>query len=520
MTGPEEPFDILPAPQAAQRNTPDNPAARWHVLDASDVSAPDAPTTAYAPQTLLLSGLAGDDDNALDTLQRAAEVFGWVVTPDPDFDLAVDETEQRRDERRQRLPWATGRLSLRRLHISADPERAVNEPEAWKLLQRARTMSGSSGLPSVGLDHAVNLATSGIRWPVSMQVADPDSPAAVYAQAGSGGREPVKYVGPSPERGPDSGRATRRPVVALLDSGCGVHPWLTDVRHHVLDAQDQPIGLTDPKTDPEGYADLYGPLDGKADLASGHGTFLAGIVRQTCPTADIVAWRLFDGDGVAPESELLRALSQIADLLEGKNPADRSTVVDALVLALGFYHESPAELSLGHVMSETLLRIRRAGTTVVCAAGNDSSDVPFLPAALTRWNDGQSLVPHTEDAAPLISVGALNPNGTVALFSNSGPWVNCYAPGASVLSTTPPTNAGAQPSSRTKAYGLARETIDLDDATSGFAIWSGTSFAAPYVAGAVVSRLEPLLPAPDAPSGVADLESVWRVVSALTLQQR
>lgn len=514
MPASEEPFDILPAPQATRRNAPENPAARWHVLDASDRSTPDAPTTAYAPQTLLLSGLAGDDDETLETLQQAAAVFGWVVTPDPDYSLSAPENTDRREERRERLPWAAGRLALRRLHISADPKRAVNEPEAWKLLQRARTMSGNSGLPSVGLDHAVNLATSGIRWPVSMQAEDPQSPASAYAQPGSGGREPVKYVGPAPERGPDEDRATRRPVVALLDSGCGVHPWLTDVRRHVLDGHNQPIGLTDPTTDAEGYADLYGPLDGKADLASGHGTFLAGIVRQTCPTADIVAWRLFDGDGVAPESELLRALSQIADLLES------GTAVDALVLALGYYHENPAELSLGHLMAETLLRIRRAGTTVVCAAGNDSSDVPFLPAALTRWNDDQSLVPQTDDAAPLISVGALNPNGTVALFSNSGPWVNCYAPGASVLSTTPPTNAGAQPTSRTKAYGLARETIDLDDSTSGFAIWSGTSFAAPYVAGAVVSRLEPLLPAPDAPSAVADIESVWRVVSALTLQQR
>lgn len=516
MPGPDETFDILPAPQAGRRPIPDEPAARWHVLDASDVSTPDAPTTAYAPQTLLLSGLAGDDQDTLATLQEAASVFGWIVTPDPDFSLRVEESDERRDERRQRLPWANGQLSVQRLLISADPQRAVNEPEAWKLLQRARTMSGSSGLPSVGLDHAVNLATSGLRWPVSMQTADPQSPAAAYTEAGSGGREPVTYVGPAPERGPDDGRAARRPVVAYLDSGCGVHPWLADVRRHVLDDHNQPIGLTDPATDAERYADLYGPLDGKADLASGHGTFIAGIVRQTCPTADIVAWRLFGGDGVAPESELLRALSQIADLLQ----AGGGAVVDALVLALGYYHENPEELALGHLMSETLLRIRRTGTTVVCAAGNDSSDVPFLPAALTRWNDDQSIVPQADDAAPLISVGALNPNGTVALFSNSGPWVNCYAPGAAVLSTTPPTNAGAEPSSRTKAYGLARETIDIDDSTSGFAIWSGTSFAAPYVAGAVASRLEPLLPPPGAPSAVADLKSVWRVVSALTLQQR
>ena len=40
---------------------------------------------------------------------------------------------------------------------------------------------------------------------------------------------------------------------------------------------------------------------------------------------------------------------------------------------------------------------------------------------------------------------------------------------------------------------MRRETIDPDDFTGGFALWSGTSFAAPYVAARLAHALvEPL----------------------------
>jgi subtilisin family serine protease len=84
----------------------------------------------------------------------------------------------------------------------------------------------------------------------------------------------------------------------------------------------------------------------------------------------------------------------------------------------------------------------------------------------------------------LISVGAKNPNGSTALFSNSGDWVSAYETGASVISTLPVSfNASLQPTARMKdERDHRRETIDPDDFSGGFAIWSGTSFAAPVIA--------------------------------------
>jgi subtilisin family serine protease len=94
-------------------------------------------------------------------------------------------------------------------------------------------------------------------------------------------------------------------------------------------------------------------------------------------------------------------------------------------------------------------------------------------------------------ALPVVSVGAQNPNGTDALFSNVGSWVVTYRQGAAIMSTMPPNfQGGFEPMARTHSPdGRLREALDPDDFSSGFGLWSGTSFSAPVAAGAVACAL-------------------------------
>ena len=64
------------------------------------------------------------------------------------------------------------------------------------------------------------------------------------------------------------------------------------------------------------------------------------------------------------------------------------------------------------------------------------------------------------------------------------------AAGASIVSTVPTTfDGGQQASSRVSSGDGVRSTIDPDNFTSGFATWSGTSFAAPILAGDLAQHL-------------------------------
>ena len=106
-----------------------------------------------------------------------------------------------------------------------------------------------------------------------------------------------------------------------------------------------------------------------------------------------------------------------------------------------------------------------------------------------------TIVPADPATVPIVAVGALNPNGTDALFSNVGPWVRAWAYGASVMSTLPPFQGGLQPAARRELDHRVRESIDPDDYTGRFALWSGTSFAAPLFAGRLAAELGSIDPA-------------------------
>ena len=117
---------------------------------------------------------------------------------------------------------------------------------------------------------------------------------------------------------------------------------------------------------------------------------------------------------------------------------------------------------------------------MVAGVGNEGTDAPFVPAALAAAPPQRIT---RASVPPLASVGATNPDGTtVALFSNKLPVVSAVRSGVSVVSTLPLTNGLGQPSAQDSSDGTVRCTVDPDDYTGGFGVWSGTSFATPVFA--------------------------------------
>ena len=284
-------------------------------------------------------------------------------------------------------------------------------------------------------------------------------------------------------------------MVAILDTGCGEHPWFDDIGRDVvtrglqLDGHD--IGYNVESTDPETFWDQAGALDGIIDPLSGHGTFIAGLVHQACPDADILSWRVVPSVGPIVESDWITALAQIAELVRrgprGRRrrphhrraePVDGLLPRDAGGLAV---RPDPVRRSSSDLASR--------GTLVVCSAGNDATARPCFPAAFAPWrededgNDG-SVVHPPPGSCPSSRWVRSTPTARPTRCSAT-PARGCaaYAEGAAVLSTVPTFQGGLQPIARAFAFGRPRETIDPDDFRGGFGVWSGTSFAAPLMAG-------------------------------------
>ncbi len=123
-------------------------------------------------------------------------------------------------------------------------------------------------------------------------------------------------------------------------------------------------------------------------------------------------------------------------------------------------------------------------------------------------------MPADPNTVPIVAVGALNPNGTDALFSNVGPWVRASGlrrVGDEHPAAVPGWAAACRPS---RARPRVRESIDPDDYTGRFALWSGTSFAAPLFAGRLAAQLGSIDPAHDTRADA--VTRGWDAVAALT----
>jgi hypothetical protein len=310
----------------------------------------------------------------------------------------------------------------------------------------------------------------------------------------------------------------RRPVVAVLDTGIREHPWL-----NVKKVANGPGYETEPDgfvaIDPlmqeiiylEGEAAessgdrprqvirhawdtpvVADPLVGELDTDTGHCTFISGIVRQVAPDARVLAIRIMHSDGIVNEGDLLCALGLLAlrvALAQAPN-GDMNDMVDVASMSFGYFSEA-GDAALTSGLKQVIDILLDLGVTVVAAAGNYSTSRGFYPAAFAQ-----------PPAPPrLVSVGALNPNRSQAVFSDGGRWITAWACGAIMISTFPVDIQGSLgPEIRMRMHpdnevpdGVRvpgeRASLDPDDYRSGFAAWSGTSFSAPLVAAHIAKAM-------------------------------
>jgi subtilisin family serine protease len=244
--------------------------------------------------------------------------------------------------------------------------------------------------------------------------------------------------------------SARRAFIGILDTGISAHPWFSDTDWFAQVTADQ----LDPLPERADY---------ELETQTGHGTFVAGILLRQAPNAFLLVERVLDDDGVCDELKLLHGLSRLHRRLSATGES-----LDVLNLSLGGYtlDDEPSPL-----IGEALGRFGQH-TVIVVAAGNHGSNRPFWPAALKNC----------------VAVAALDPDGSRrAEFSNHGWWVDACAVGQDV------------------AGPFLTDTTPDGRQFTGYAQWSGTSFATPRVAGAIAGLAAVKhLSAPDAAQFLLD----------------
>ena len=258
---------------------------------------------------------------------------------------------------------------------------------------------------------------------------------------------------PAPERAfppCDLAGPGTHPRIAVLDTGLAEGAQTPDLVGNP-NASSRISGDADyPDSNLVDAAGVTWAKDNWLDPVAGHGTFIAGIVEQLAPGCTIAVHKVISGLGDAIESEVIQKLLDLAALTDSERPE---------ILSLSF---GGSALAQAPALKSAIAKAQLAGITVVASAGNNGAAEAQYPAAY----DG------------VIAVGAVGPDGPTP-WTNYGSWVDACAPGADVVSSFFAKFDGPEP----------RINTADPDRFEGWAIWSGTSFAAPVVVAALAREM-------------------------------
>ena len=251
-------------------------------------------------------------------------------------------------------------------------------------------------------------------------------------------------------------RGSKMVTVAVIDSGVDrTHPDLATNMDWVNWGEGQSANGAD--DDGNGYVDdIYGfnAIDnsGNANDDNGHGTHVAGTIGAAVNNYQGVCG-LNQGIRILPV-KFLNSAGQ-GSLFNAAKAIDYVTDMSRRAKASGWEQQIVASnnswgggAAYGPALYDAIARAKAAGVLFIAAAGNESNN-----------NDATPSYPSNYAVDNIISVAAIDRNGSFASFSNYGAnSVHVAAPGVDIASTYP----GGR-----------------------YVYMSGTSMAAPHVTGAV-----------------------------------